>query len=92
TQLPDSVSQKPGSRIRVVDAWGRERWGRYDQQGRLVEVVEPNPDRNVNPTGSVFTAGSLLTKYFYDTLGRLVQTEQGAQTRKFKYDSLGRLT
>ncbi|MBO0223173.1 hypothetical protein J0689_28235, partial [Vibrio parahaemolyticus] len=39
-----------------------------------------------------FTAGSLLTKYFYDTLGRLVQTEQGAQTRKFKYDSLGRLT
>jgi RHS repeat-associated protein len=40
----------------------------------------------------VSVAGSLLTKYRYDTLGRLVETEQGGQFRKFKYDSLGRLT
>ncbi len=92
TTLPDSVSAKPGSTTRIVDAWGRERWGRYDQQGRLVDVVEPNPDKTANPNGKVTVAGSLLTKYKYDTIGRLVETEQGSQFRKFKYDSLGRLT
>ncbi|HMO79999.1 MAG TPA: RHS repeat-associated core domain-containing protein [Pyrinomonadaceae bacterium] len=95
--LPDSVTAMPGNTIRVVDAWGRERWGRYDQQGRLVHVVEPNPDKSTNPGGKIISggnpvSGSLLTKYKYDTLGRLVETEQGSQIRKFKYDSLGRLT
>ncbi len=74
--------------MRVADAWGRERWGRYDQQGRLAKVVEPNPNGN----GSVLSAGSLVTKYGYETIGRLTETEQGVQLRKFKYDSLGRLT
>jgi YD repeat-containing protein len=77
-----------GNTTRVADAWGRERWGRYDQQGRLAEVVEPNPNGN----GSVLSAGSLKTTYKYDTLGRLIETEQGTQYRYFKYDSLGRLT
>jgi RHS repeat-associated protein len=88
TQRPDSASNEIGNTVRVADAWGRERWGRYDQQGRLVEVVEPNPNGN----GSVFATGSLKTTYQYDTLGRLIQTNQGDQVRKFKYDSLGRLT
>ncbi len=92
TTLPVGITAQPGNRIRVMDAWGRERWGRYDQQGRLIQVVEPNPNRTANPTGSIFTAGSLLTSYSYDTLGRLVQTDQGGQLRSFKYDSLGRLT
>ncbi len=43
TARPDSASNAVGNTTRVVDAWGRERWGRYDQQGRLAEVVEPNP-------------------------------------------------
>ncbi len=37
-------------------------------------------------------AGSLLTKYFYNTLGNLTETEQGVQHRKLAYDSLGRIT
>lgn len=37
-------------------------------------------------------AGSLATSYTYNTLGNLVQTEQGSQIRRFDYDSLGRLT
>ncbi|MGH9947469.1 MAG: RHS repeat domain-containing protein [Pyrinomonadaceae bacterium] len=50
-------------------------------------------DRNVRvPYGSVLASGSLLTKYKYDTVGRLVETQQGAQFWKFKYDDLGRLT
>ncbi len=90
--LPDSVTAAPGNTIRIADAWGRERWGRYDQQGRLVNMVEPNPDKTANPNGKVTVVGSLLTKYKYNTLGRLIETEQGVQFRKFKYDSLGRLT
>ena len=78
----------PGQTTRVKDAWGRERWGRADAQGRLVEVVEPNPLGG----GSVYEGGGLLTSYSYDTLGNLVGVAQGAQTRSFKYDSLGRLT
>ncbi len=88
TSRPDSASTAIGNTTRVVDAWGRERWGRYDQQGRLAEVVEPNPNGN----GTVSAAGSLKTSYQYDTLGRLIETNQGVQVRKFKYDSLGRLT
>lgn len=90
--IPDSATSAPGNKMRVMDAWGRDRWGRYDQQGRLVEVVEPNPDATANSTGSVLASGSLVTKYTYDTIGRLTQTEQGSQFRKFKYDDLGRLT
>lgn len=86
TQRPDSASALPGNTIRVVDAWGRERWGRFDAQEKLAEVVEPNPNGN----GSVFTPGSLATKYTYDTLSRLTESEQGAQRRYFKYDGLGR--
>jgi RHS repeat-associated protein len=87
---PDSATSATtgiGNTTRVADAWGRERWGRYDQQGRLAEVVEPNPNGN----GSVLAAGSLKTTYKYDTLGRMIETEQGTQRRFFKYDSLGRL-
>ncbi|PYT01445.1 MAG: hypothetical protein DMF63_00930 [Acidobacteria bacterium] len=94
--LPDSVTAKPGTTVRVADAWGRQRWARYDQRGRAIEVVEPNPNASQNPGGVIISngapvAGSLLTKYTYDTLGRLTQTEQGQQTRKFAYDDLGRV-
>ncbi|MGH9941778.1 MAG: DUF4214 domain-containing protein [Pyrinomonadaceae bacterium] len=86
---PGAATQNaPGQTVRVRDAWGRERWGRTDAQGRLVEVVEPNPDGG----GSVNEAGSLLTRYTYDTPGNLVEVTQGAQARRFRYDSLGRLT
>ncbi len=87
-QMPDSATTLTGNTIRVKDAWGRERWGRYDAQERLAEIVEANP----NSDGTVFAAGSLITKYTYDTLGNLTQTQQGVQNRYFKYDSLGRLT
>jgi RHS repeat-associated protein len=84
---PDVASSAPGETTRVQDAWGRERWGRTDASGRLVEVVEPNPSDN----GSVATSG-IATTYAYDTLGNLTTVNQGAQTRSFAYDSLGRLT
>ena len=84
---PSEASSTPGETTRVQDAWGRERWGRTDSSGRLVEVVEPNPSGN----GSVATGG-LVTTYSYNTLGNLTQVNQGAQTRSFRYDSLGRLT
>jgi RHS repeat-associated protein len=54
----------------------------------LAETVEPNP----NGDGSIFTAGTLATKYSYDGLDNLTKTEQGEQVREFAYDSLSRLT
>jgi RHS repeat-associated protein len=84
---PGAAGGAPGETTLLVDEWGRERWGRTDSQGRLVEVVEPDPDGN----GSV-TTGGLLTAYSYDTLGNLTDVVQGPQHRRFAYDSLGRLT
>jgi len=90
---PDVASNSPGETTSVRDAWGRERWGRTDSSGRLVEVVEPNPGGD----GSVANGG-LVTTYGYNTLGNLIQinslnqANQAEQTRSFKYDSLGRLT
>lgn len=87
TARPAAASSAPGETMRLRDAWGRERWGRTDSQNRLVEIVEPNP----TGSGSVFDAGALVTTYTYDTLGNLIATNQGGQTRSFKYDSLKRL-
>src|SRR5439155_18126454 len=90
TTRPPRASGDPGETTRVRDAWGRERWGRTDAQGRLVEVAEPKPDG----TGSVFEAGALITTYSYNTLGNLITvnskttSNQVEQTRSFKYDSL----
>jgi len=89
---PDVASSSPGETTLVRDAWGRERWGRSDSSGRLVEIVEPNPNGN----GSVATGG-LVTTYSYNTIGNLVAINsltngQVEQSRSFAYDSLGRLT
>lgn len=86
---PGAATQNvPGQTTRAKDQWGRERWSRTDSQGRLVEVVEPNP----LGSGSVYDAGGQLTSYSYDTLNNLIQIQQGSQTRAFRYDALGRLT
>ncbi|HKR12576.1 MAG TPA: RHS repeat-associated core domain-containing protein [Pyrinomonadaceae bacterium] len=83
---PAGASSLAGETVRVVDAWGRERWSRSDALARLVEVVEPDP----NGSGSVSTNG-LLTTYGYNVMGDLTSVTQGSQTRTFKWDSLGRL-
>ena len=71
TQRPDSASNLAGSTVRVMDAWGRERWGRYDALGRLSEVVEPNPASTGSPinvaaasNGGVATASSQYTSAY----------------------------
>lgn len=87
TTRPGSASSLPGRTVKTVDAWGRERWERYNQDSKLVELVEPDPSGN----GSVTAAGNIVTKYKFDTLGRLTETEQGSQHRYFKYNSLGQL-
>jgi YD repeat-containing protein len=84
---PPGSSDQPGETIKVTDPWGRERWVRSDALGRMVEVAEPDPGGNGTLSG-----GALFTTYAYDALDRLVQVNQGAQTRSFRYDSLGRLT
>lgn len=97
---PVTASATAGQTTRAVDSWGRERWGRADAQGRLVEVIEPEPEPDPADTtivkglvqGAGASAKSLVTKYSYNTLGNLTLVTQGSQQRKFEYDSLGRLT
>jgi RHS repeat-associated protein len=84
---PPGSSGQPGNTVKVSDPWGRERWARSDALGRLVEVAEPNPGGS-----GALSGGAMFTTYSYDALGRLLQVNQGAQTRRFQYDSLGRLT
>jgi RHS repeat-associated protein len=84
---PPGSSDQPGETIKVTDPWGRERWARSDALGRMVEVAEPDPGGD-----GTLSAGAMFTTYTYDALDRLVQVNQGAQTRSFRYDSLGRLT
>jgi RHS repeat-associated protein len=84
---PPGSSGQPGETIKVTDPWGRQRWARSDALGRMVEVAEPDPGGN-----GTLSSGALFTTYTYDALDRLVQVNQGAQTRSFRYDSLGRLT
>ncbi|HYY41365.1 MAG TPA: LamG-like jellyroll fold domain-containing protein, partial [Pyrinomonadaceae bacterium] len=83
---PQGAAADAGQTIKVIDPWNRERWGRTNADGRLVEVVEPDPNGN----GTVATGG-LLTQYRYDLLGNLLEVTQGAQHRVFDYDSFGRL-
>jgi RHS repeat-associated protein len=89
---PTTASTTSGQTTRMVNAWGREHWERTDAQGRLVEVVEPDPLGNGLVMGTGASAASLVTKYSYDTLGNLTLVVQGSQQRKFDYDSLNRLT
>jgi RHS repeat-associated protein len=84
---PPGSSGQPGETIKLTDPWGRERWARSDALGRTVEVAEPDPGGN-----GTLSSGAMFTTYAYDAHDRLVQVNQGAQTRSFRYDSLGRLT
>jgi YD repeat-containing protein len=85
--LPAGSQGSPGSTVRVVDPWGRERWALLDSEGLIIEVVEPNRD-SAGPVG----ADGYLTRYTYDVLSRLVKIEQGGQVRSFNFDGLDRLT
>jgi RHS repeat-associated protein len=85
---PVGASNLPGQTLRIVDAWGRERWMRSNTLNQLEEVVEPNPDG----PGSLATSGNLITTYRYNGLGLLTEVLQGSQSRLFRYDGLGRLT
>lgn len=84
---PPGSSGQPGETIKVTDPWGRQWWARSDALGRMVEVAEPNPGGD-----GTLSSGALFTTYSYDALNRLVQVDQGPQTRSFRYDSLSRLT
>jgi RHS repeat-associated protein len=85
---PNGASTLKGNTTLARDQWGRERWGRTDYDGKLVEVMEPKPDG----TSAMEASGNLQTTYSYSVIGNLTQVNQGAQTRTFKYDWLGRLT
>lgn len=71
TARPSSASTSPGQTIKVIDAWGRERPARYNAQGKLAEVVEPNPTGN----GTVAATGNMATSYQYDAAGNQIHVK-----------------
>jgi RHS repeat-associated protein len=87
TGRPYAATILPGATMWAFDAWDRWRWSRTNALGRLVEVVEPNPEGD----GSIDGFGNLATTYQYNGLGQLAAVYQGDQQRLFHYDSLGRL-
>ena len=84
---PSGASGTAGNTVRSQDGWGRERWARTDDFGRVVEVMEPDPTGN----GGFGVSGNLQTTYSYDPMDQLNVVTQGSQTRAFAYDSLGRV-
>ena len=82
-----------GRTVRLVNAWGRERWAWHNALGQLQMSVEPNPEGD----GSVLSPGTAVTYYNHNALGQVVQVIQRVpgstpQNRRFRYDGLGRLT
>ena len=85
---PRGATAEPGQTLRTRDSLkGNWRWTRTDALGRLVEVVQPNPDGD----GSLDGVGNLTMRYLYDAARNTVTIEDGMQSRRFQYDSLGRL-
>jgi RHS repeat-associated protein len=72
----------------VTDQANKQRRSVMDGLGRLIRVDEPDASNNL---GGVDTPVQ-PTAYTYSALDKLIQIDQGAQTRTFGYSSLGRLT
>ncbi len=100
---PSVARDLPGPTVRMVDAWGRERWAQFDALGQLEQVVEPD----ASGTGAVLPpASGSVTRYTYDGNGNLIELFTGylrqwwtgrpqgrvPQSRQFRYDSLNRIT
>jgi RHS repeat-associated protein len=70
-----------------MDQAGKKRRSITNGLGQLIRVDEPNETNDLGNEDTPFQP----TSYTYDTLGNLVQVNQGGQTRSFQYDSLSRL-
>src|SRR5205807_9670821 len=72
----------------------------YDGLGRLTSACEVTSASGSGSCGQSNPATGLLTKYTYNSLGRLISVTQnaqpgavgGQQTRSYAHDGLGRLT
>jgi len=96
-ERPGIAVPEEGPTVRMIDAWGRERWAQFDALGRLEQVVEPIP------AGTVLPGGSSVTLYLYDGNDNVIMIlsnpwlrrflpPKPSQERIFRYDGLGRLT
>ncbi|MGB7069748.1 MAG: RHS repeat-associated core domain-containing protein [Pyrinomonadaceae bacterium] len=72
----------------VTDQAGKQRRSIENGLGQLIRVDEP--DKNTGQLGTVVSPIQ-PTNYSYNTLGKMVQVQQGVQNRFFLYDSLGRI-
>jgi len=73
--------------VTVTDQAGKVRRSVTNALGQLTRVDEPDAGGQLGDASSP----NQPTYYTYNTLGKMVQVNQGVQNRYFLYDSLGRL-
>ena len=87
TSTGKTITDIDANATTVTDQAGKVRRSITNALGQLTRVDEPNGS---NVLGSV-SSPNQATYYSYNTIGKMVHVEQGAQHRYFMYDSLGRL-
>ncbi len=89
-ETPDGASVSTtyeGNTATVTDQAGKQRRSVTNALGQLIRVDEPDAAGQLGDASSPTQA----TYYTYNTLGKMVQVNQGVQNRYFLYDSIGRL-
>jgi RHS repeat-associated protein len=82
-----SVTDVTGNSVTRTDAAGRQKRAISNSFGQLIRIDEPNAAGVLGPISSPVQP----TSYKYNTVGRMIEVNQGLQKRHFLYDSLGRL-
>ena len=83
----EALTSYSGNTITVTDQAGKQRRSITNALGQLIRVDEPNAAGQLGTVASP----NQPTFYTYNTLGKMVEVNQGVQNRYFMYDSLGRL-
>ena len=85
-----------GRKTAEIDEAGRTTRYAYDQLGRLVAVVLPDPVTGDNPplvNGDSPSSTTLVTRYGYDEVGnKTTQTDAEGRVTRWDYDAMGRET
>ena len=89
---PALKTGQPGIGITTIEtnAWGAQRWSRYDALGQLAASFEGKSSNPPFPTLS-FGSSGILSTYSYDLLGNLLSASSAGKTHTFAYDGVSHL-
>jgi RHS repeat-associated protein/uncharacterized repeat protein (TIGR01451 family) len=101
----DYSYDKLNRRVAETDTQGRTTRYVHDGEGRLIAVVQPNPQSGANPVGiadalavgqypsaAIASSGVLVTRYAFNEQGlKTRQTDALGRVTQWSYDNMGRL-